>query len=111
MFYWGSREGDKYYLDKKKKERNVKTDCLIFDTLQWSHSLCVSIILLIASVSQAIATPCKAVEDPMGREHKDGVERIVGKSNYIHPILFTENTVALDHFLKTWFCLLFNYEG
>lgn len=69
------------------------------------------IILLIASVSQDISTIHKTVKDPMGGKHKDEVERIVDKLNYIHPILFTQNTVALDHFLKTWFCLLFNYEG
>lgn len=75
MVYRGSTEGDKCYLDKK--ERNVKIACIIFEMLQWYNSLCVIrillIILLIASVSQDISTPCDAVKDLMGGEHNDMV--------------------------------------
>lgn len=60
---------------KIKKKKNVKAAYLIFKMLQWHNSLCVSIILLIASLAQDISNPCKTVENPMGGKHKDGIRR------------------------------------
>lgn len=53
----------------------MKTAGLIGDTLCWPNSLCVSMILASASVSRAISTPSKAVKDPMGGKHDEGVRK------------------------------------
>lgn len=67
--------------------------------LQWYNCLCVSIILLIASVSPDISTPHKAVEDLMGGKHKDVVrrERIATDREHGQTKLHLTNTVYTKH--------------
>ena len=86
--------------------------------LRWCDSPCVTIILLVASVSQDLPTRSKAAEALLGGKRQDGAGRERGATDHewsslvcIRPALFTRNTWASDHVLKMWFCLLFNYEG
>lgn len=86
--------------------------------LRWYDSPGVTIILLVASVSQDLPTPSKAAEALLGGKRQDGAgrertatDREWSSLDCIRPALFTQNTGASDHVLKTWFCLLFNYEG